>query len=256
VLSSGTGARLGRESGVVNAEFLVAVDVTAGVAGPAHEALVRLATGIERDWLSPTSVILEHEFDPTSGAVRASQVERYDQLILRRIPCAADPLVASALIAEAYIRRGPTSADRQLIQRLKFAGVPLSFESLVHSAGPAQRLDDLDLGAQVPPPARRTLARDAPATITAPTGRAIRLDYRDDGVFAAVKLQEVFGLAETPRLGPNQVPVTFELLAPNGRPVQVTKDLKSFWTRGYLEVRKELRARYPKHQWPEDPGRT
>jgi ATP-dependent helicase HrpB len=81
----------------------------------------------------------------------------------------------------------------------------------------------------------------------------VRVEYREAGVFAAVKLQELFGLADTPRLGPNKVPLTFELLAPNGRSVQVTKDLKSFWTRAYPEVRKELRARYPKHPWPEDP---
>ena len=87
-----------------------------------------------------------------------------------------------------------------------------------------------------------------------PSGRDVRLEYRDDNrVVAAVKLQELFGLADTPRIGPARTPVTFELLAPNGRPVQVTSDLKSFWKRGYPEVRKELRARYPKHPWPEDP---
>jgi ATP-dependent helicase HrpB len=68
-----------------------------------------------------------------------------------------------------------------------------------------------------------------------------------------VKLQELFGLAETPRLGPRHEPVLFELLAPSGRPVQVTRDLRSFWERTYPEVRKGLRARYPKHPWPEDP---
>jgi ATP-dependent helicase HrpB len=87
-----------------------------------------------------------------------------------------------------------------------------------------------------------------------PSGRRARLDYRADGrVVAAVKVQELFGLAETPRIGRGRVPVTFELLAPNGRPVQVTADLKSFWTTGYQEVRRELRARYPRHPWPEDP---
>ena len=69
----------------------------------------------------------------------------------------------------------------------------------------------------------------------------------------SVKLQELFGLAETPRVGPRQTPVTMALLAPNGRPVQVTRDLRSFWNRAYQEIRKELRARYPKHPWPEDP---
>jgi ATP-dependent helicase HrpB len=87
-----------------------------------------------------------------------------------------------------------------------------------------------------------------------PSGRDVRLEYRDDGqIVAAVKLQELFGLGDSPRVGRANVPVTFELLAPNGRPVQVTSDLRSFWTRGYPEVRKELRARYPKHPWPEDP---
>jgi ATP-dependent helicase HrpB len=254
VLTSGSGAHLARESGVVNAEFLVAVDVTAGIAGPAGEALVRLATGIERDWLSPTSIATEHELDPVSGTVRAARVERYDQLILRKIACAPDPLVSASLLADAYVRRGPTDADRQMIQRLKFAGVSIPFESLVGAASlTARRLDDLDPGAHVPAQIQRALARDAPLTFAAPHGRVIRLEYRDDGVFAAAKLQDLFGLSETPRLGPDCVPVTFELLAPNGRPVQVTKDLKSFWAVGYAEIRRELRGRYPKHAWPEEP---
>ena len=71
---------------------------------------------------------------------------------------------------------------------------------------------------------------------------------------AAVKLQELFGLAETPRVGEAAVEVTLELLAPNGRPVQTTRDLRSFWQRTYPEVRKELRGRYPKHPWPDDPA--
>ena len=70
---------------------------------------------------------------------------------------------------------------------------------------------------------------------------------------ASVKLQELFGLADTPRIGPRREPVQLALLAPNGRPVQITRDLRSFWDRTYPEVRKELRGRYPKHPWPEDP---
>ena len=80
------------------------------------------------------------------------------------------------------------------------------------------------------------------------------LTYRDDGsVVAAVKLQELFGLADTPRVGRRREPVTLELLAPNGRPVQTTRDLRSFWERTYPEVRKELKGRYPRHPWPDDP---
>jgi ATP-dependent helicase HrpB len=103
-----------------------------------------------------------------------------------------------------------------------------------------------------PKPVRKPLP--GPATITLPSGRTAKLNYREDGsVFAAVKLQELFGLADTPRVGPRQTPITFELLAPNGRSVQVTQDLRSFWNNTYAAVRKELRGRYPKHPWPEDP---
>ena len=104
------------------------------------------------------------------------------------------------------------------------------------------------------PKKRETSERRGPASLQLPSGRRVTLEYRNDGsVVASAKLQELFGLAETPRVGADNTPVTFQLLAPNGRPVQVTKDLRSFWNGTYQEVRKELRARYPKHPWPEDP---
>jgi ATP-dependent RNA helicase HrpB len=105
---------------------------------------------------------------------------------------------------------------------------------------------------RVAPPKRERRVLPGPAELALPSGRNAKLDYRDDGsIVAAVKLQELFGLADTPRI--NGTPVTFELLSPAGRPVQVTRDLRSFWNGAYQEVRKELRARYPRHPWPEDP---
>ena len=81
-------------------------------------------------------------------------------------------------------------------------------------------------------------------------GETAALEYQDDGrVVLRVRLQELFGVAETPRLGTRRTPVTVELLAPNGRPVQVTSDLASFWQRAYPTLRPALRARYPKHRW-------
>ncbi|HET9013102.1 MAG TPA: ATP-dependent helicase C-terminal domain-containing protein, partial [Gemmatimonadaceae bacterium] len=122
------------------------------------------------------------------------------------------------------------------------------------AAASARSIHDLDIGAALPWEAARVLDSSAPASLPVPSGRSARLEYREDGtVYAAVKLQELFGLAETPRLGPGQQPLVIELLAPNGRPVQTTTDLRSFWERTYPEVRKELRGRYPKHPWPEDP---
>jgi ATP-dependent helicase HrpB len=105
---------------------------------------------------------------------------------------------------------------------------------------------------RVAPPKRERKVLPGPAELALPSGRNAKLDYRDDGsIVAAVKLQELFGLADTPHI--NGTPVTFELLSPAGRPVQVTRDLRSFWNGAYQEVRKELRARYPRHPWPEDP---
>ncbi len=214
-----------------------------------------MATGIERDWIVPTIFEVDHVFDESTGCVRASRVGRYGEIPLRAAPVAPEPERQAALLAAAALRRGPSERDVQLLRRLAFAGKPTSFEALVEQASRgATGLNDMDLGAHVDPEARRAADRAAPLDLPLPSGRRARLAYRDDGrVVAAVKLQELFGLAETPRLGPHRTPVTFELLAPNGRPVQVTSDLASFWTTGYQTVRKALRARYPKHPWPDDP---
>ncbi|WP_034383579.1 ATP-dependent helicase HrpB [Deinococcus sp. YIM 77859] len=95
----------------------------------------------------------------------------------------------------------------------------------------------------------------APTFLTVPSGSRIRLQYQPDGSppVLAVKLQELFGLAETPTVNAGRTPVRLHLLSPAGRPVQVTQDLRSFWNSSYFEVRKDLRGRYPKHPWPDDP---
>jgi ATP-dependent helicase HrpB len=167
-------------------------------------------------------------------------------------PAAMDPEVAARLLAEAWRARGATPADAHLLRRLRFAGVAVDEEALVFSAAYGRRsLDEIDLRAAVD---ARDLDRLAPEALPVPSGRTAKLRYEEDGtVFAAVKLQELFGLAESPRLGPDRQPVTFELLAPNGRPVQTTRDLRNFWNTTYQEVRKELRGRYPRHPWPADP---
>ena len=98
------------------------------------------------------------------------------------------------------------------------------------------------------------LDREAPPTIQVPSGTHVRLDYTPgQPPVLAVRIQEMFGLTQTPRVGGGRVPVTLHLLAPNYRPAQVTQDLESFWANTYPQVRKELRARYAKHPWPEDP---
>lgn len=101
---------------------------------------------------------------------------------------------------------------------------------------------------------QRQLDRLAPTHITVPSGSNIRVDYESADVpILAVRLQELFGCQNTPRVAGGKVPVMLHLLSPAKRPVQVTKDLASFWKSAYVEVKKELRGRYPKHSWPEDP---
>src|SRR5690606_5824146 len=101
---------------------------------------------------------------------------------------------------------------------------------------------------------RRRLDELAPARLVVPSGSSIRIDYRSENApLVAVRLQEIFGLVESPRIAGGRVPVTFALLSPAHRPVQVTRDLASFWRNAYQDVRKDLRGRYPKHDWPENP---
>lgn len=106
-------------------------------------------------------------------------------------------------------------------------------------------------------PLDRLLNELAPETITVPSGSRIRLNYgpvlSGQPPILAVRLQEMFGLTDTPRIVGGRVPVLLHLLSPGFKPVQITADLRSFWQSGYFEVRKDLRVRYPKHAWPEDP---
>jgi ATP-dependent helicase HrpB len=102
--------------------------------------------------------------------------------------------------------------------------------------------------------ASRELDDILPTHIVVPTGSRIRVDYEDDlAPCAAMRMQEVFGLATTPRIGGGAIPITFKLLSPAQRPLQITSDLASFWRNAYTEVRKDMRGRYPRHYWPEDP---
>ncbi|HEX6087499.1 MAG TPA: ATP-dependent RNA helicase [Thermoanaerobaculia bacterium] len=214
LLSSGTGAVLAKESGMHGGEFLVALDVSGGA-----ESLVRIASVVEKEWLTPTHEEVIHSLRD-DGSVRATKQVWYDKLLLKEYGVAPDPEEAARLTPKKQL-------SPEMQRRLAFAGMD----------EPDKRLDKL-----------------APERLDLPSGRTAKLEYQDDGsVVASVKLQELFGLADTPRIGPRSVPVTFALLSPAGRPVQVTRDLRSFWNGAYREVRKELRARYPKHPWPEDP---
>lgn len=232
LLSTGRGARLSRESGVRQAEYLVAVELTSG--GRAGEdPLIRSACRIDPAWLQPTDVTRTHAID-AGGRVRATVTERYGAIVLRERAAPIDPGEAARLLAEAWEARGPDEREARWRHRARVAGIDLDLAALAgQAAAGLDRLDDLDLPACIPAHLRARIAAHAPETLQVPSGRHLRLDYHEDGrVHLAVKLQELFGLAETPRVGVPPVPVTLELLAPSGRPVQVTQDLRSFWASG------------------------
>ena len=254
-LASGRGAALARESLVVEGEWLVALDLAGGRSGAHTEALIRVAAVVDPDWIQPTERTTEHRLDEAKGTVTSLEVERYDGLTVRERPVAPDPATRARLLAQAWLSHAQDAGTIQLLARARFAGIDLDLPSLATSASAeARSLADISIEDALPWSTRQALDQHAPERLDVPSGRSAALTYRDDGsVVAAVKLQELFGLADTPRVGPNRVPVTLELLAPNGRPVQTTRDLRSFWARTYPEVRKELRGRYPKHPWPEDP---
>jgi ATP-dependent helicase HrpB len=255
LLATGHGGVLDRESVVLEGEFLLALDVEAGARGPGAEARVRLASRVERDWLPPATRRVEHRFDPAAGVVRAIEVESILDLVVAERLVPADPADALPLLVGAFVERGVTADQAPIAARLRFAGIELDLDAIGRRLCAGRTtLPALDVAASIDHRASRELSRLAPETLALPSGRSARLVYRDDGtVVASVKLQELFGLADSPRIGLGGTPVVFELLAPNGRPVQTTRDLRSFWDRTYPEVRKELRARYPRHPWPEDP---
>ena len=157
--------------------------------------------------------------------------------------------------------RGPHETEQEWPD-LSDAGLLATLESWlgpqlerVRTRDDLARLDLLPaLQALLPWNLTRELDERAPTHLTVPSGSRVRVEYRPgEAPILAVKLQELFGLADTPTVNGGRVPVLLHLLSPAGRPVQVTQDLRSFWNSSYFEVRKDLRGRYPKHPWPDDP---
>jgi len=255
LLVSGLGAELDESSGVRDAEFLVAVELRAPRRRSGRDALVRVASEVDPGWINPTHQETVHEIDPRTGKVRAFECRLVEQLEFDRRAVEPDPETAASMLCEAMIERGFDERIHAALARVAFAGIVFDVEErLRETCRPAGGWFDFDPLAALRWEERQKLDLCAPETLDVPSGRSVRLNYTGPGeVGAAVKLQELFGLAETPHVGEPPVPVTLHLLAPNGRPVQTTRDLRSFWENTYAEVRKQLRGRYPKHPWPEDP---
>ncbi|HEX4684272.1 MAG TPA: ATP-dependent helicase HrpB [Gemmatimonadaceae bacterium] len=282
VLRNGRGAELVGAQSLSQSPYIVAIELDdrrpesrVFRAAAVDEAEIRQAFGAQ--------IALEDVvgFDDASASVITRRREMLGAITLRDVdlPNPQQAAVTAAFL-EGVRKRGiaalPWSEGaRHLRQRLAFAAhhdgawpdvsdATLS-ERLEEWLGPAvqgmRRVSDLariDLGdallGLLDWRRRGALEDVAPSHLVVPTGSRIGVDYSDpDAPVLAVRIQEVFGMTESPRLLEGRVPVTLHLLSPAHRPVQVTRDLAGFWRTSYFDVRKDLRGRYPKHEWPEDP---
>ncbi len=280
----GRGVRLGRDSIVRDGELFLALDPREERRQGTLELQVSIASSVELPWLEElVPELLRRErttvFDPARERVVGVSRLWYQDLLLREDSSqTVDGELASATLAAALrdqagslFRDDPAALTwlarleflKQAIPELDWPEIGentfgLLLEQLckgrtrvdeVRQADKLTCLENLCNAAQ-----KRELAQSAPLSVQLPSGRQVRLVYElDRPPVLSARLQELFGWIETPRLARGRVPVLLHLLGPNNRPVQITADLKSFWTTTYHEVRKDLRRRYPKHAWPEDP---
>jgi ATP-dependent helicase HrpB len=286
LLANGRGARFGEPQALAKAEFIVAAELD----GADREARIFLAAPLRLADLEEyfSTHILDHAeiiWDEREHAVRARRERRLGAVLLESIEIRnpdAEAVQDAALkgLRQLGIAALPWTPELRQWQ----ARVMLMRQYALASPEPWPDLSDTALAATLEewaPPwisgftrrehfarmdlgnalrARLTYAqgvivdKEAPTHFTVPSGSAISIDYLDGEIpTLSVRLQEMFGLNQTPSIAAGRLPLLLKLLSPARRPVQITRDLVSFWNRGYHEVKKDLKGRYPKHYWPEDP---
>jgi len=277
-LSGGGGARLGAADALASAPLLVVAALEQKTS--AH---IRMAARLDPQALPPVieaqvTQNLESGFDEATGAVFSRRRRRYGALVLEDRMVPAEPEQVAATLAAVLAKRLDTlpwtPAARQIQARAALLRaidpeVPdLSDAALAADAqawlapcltgmtrlADVARLDILQalrdrLGWQ----ACRVLDRDLPAQLELPAGRA-SVVYSPEGADIAARAQAFYGLRDTPSLAGGRVPVRLSLLSPAGRPVAITADLAGFWRGAWADVRRDMRGRYPKHDWPENPA--
>lgn len=282
LLNSGRGAVLTGVQFLSHAPYLVAAELD----DQGADSRIFLAAPIE---LKELEQFLGEQFenqvviawDHTAHAVRGRKYTKLGALILNEVQIMElSPEVCQTALLQGISEEGLeilpwTRHARQLLQRLQFmhlheSGWPdVSKEVLLatladwlgpHVYGIQSRvhLERLDLTAAITSmltwEQRKEIDQQAPTHIIVPSGSRIPVNYQDpDSPILAVRIQEMFGLVETPRIAHGKVLLTLQLLSPAQRPVQVTRDLAGFWKNTYFDIKKDLKGRYPKHDWPDDP---
>ncbi|MFM2279473.1 MAG: hypothetical protein RLZZ444_1704 [Pseudomonadota bacterium] len=283
VLANGRGGELPDSERLANADMLVVADLT----GRAGAQRILSAAEISRDAIEeelPGAIIKEDQclFDAASRQVRARRVTRLGAIILEEapLPRPSGPAAEAALVEGiqnlglaalpfskaalqlrerlGFLHRGlgdpwPDVGDEQLLASLQSWFTP--YQSGVRS------ISEIDPGGLyeglmglVPYDLRRDLDRLAPTHFETPAGNRHALDYSSDEPMLTVRVQELFGLKTHPSIGGGRIPLLLELTSPAHRPIQTTRDLVGFWAGSWKDVRADMRGRYPKHPWPEDPA--
>jgi ATP-dependent helicase HrpB len=290
LLAGGRGARLDEAHPLARSAYLVAAEL-AGAA--ASTRILLAAAAEEADVVAAAGPRIretdEIDLDAAAAALRARRVRRLGAIVIATAPCAVEPGEATArLLAEGIARLGlsrlPWSkAQLQLRDRVGFlraagsagaeagteAWPDLSDAALARTAAEwlapflagKTRLDEIGaddlaaaLDALLPWSARRRLDAEAPTHFEAPTGHRHAIDYQTAGAPALhIRVQELFGLTQHPAIAGGRLPLTLHLLSPAHRPIQITRDLPGFWKGSWPAVRAEMKGRYPRHPWPEDP---
>ncbi len=284
VLANGRGAAVEQTSAIARAPYIAVGELT----GTAAAGRILLAAPISQDEIEHNfadhiETSDEVTFDRSALALRARRKKTLHAITLSEAPLALSPsaetarIFAAGLIAVGLDRLPWSKAAKQWRDRVMFlrkaegeSWPDLSDDGLIAAAAdwlvPAlydkTSLKDFSAGdlseallALLPWELRARLEREAPTHFEAPTGTMLAIDYEaEQGPTIAVRLQELFGLNTHPSIAKGKVPLVLELLSPAQRPVQVTRDLPGFWRGSYTAVRSDLRGRYPRHPWPEDPA--
>jgi ATP-dependent helicase HrpB len=283
-LANGRQAALDAADALARAPYLVAIDMT----GSAARARIALAAAISREEIGRLfgeRIATEDEvtLDKETGALRRRRVSRLGALALDTATLPLEKGEATArLIAEAAARAGIdrlawSKAQSQLRDRVRFLRLtePAGWPDLSDAALAASAADWLApfvsevtslsgitpailgeaLEALIPFTLRQRLDKEAPTHFVAPTGNAHPIRYEGEGApFLAIRVQELFGLKAHPGIAGGKLALTLELLSPAQRPIQITRDLPGFWAGSWADVRTEMRGRYPRHPWPENPA--
>ena len=281
-LASGAAAELASNSTVTDADLFVAVE--AEDRQDRKAPLVRLASAIEPEWLldlfgDRLREVSTLQWNRAGERVEAVTSMMFDQIAIETRRTPPDPEQAGIFLAHQAVEAGlgrfadveeiaafqarvEFAAQHGAVAELDAAAVETALASLATGLKSFAELESVARGAgllreierRMPPGTRRLLEEIAPASIRLPRGRQVPVHYEPgQPPWIASRLQDFFGMRQTPAVGRGVVPVVVRLLGPNQRPVQMTSDLAGFWQRLYPQVRKELSRRYPKHAWPENP---